>query len=269
MLWVYEYDIDGYRCDVAGLVPLEFWDEVRYELERIKPEILLLAEGDHPGMHLQAFDATYDWDLYFTLKDIKTEKTKAEDALDVILKVDELFPQNALRLRFIENHDMERSMQLLGDAAFKPYAALIFTIPGIPLIYNGQEIGSKIRLNIFEKDHITWSDVDSEVLSFYKYLINLRRNRSQFSEGKLIKIDTDDSKHLVAFARIINENVGLVVLNFSGKRIKAKLYFSNDLKQKRAEVNFKLGQNSIGKLFKADLFEITLEPYEAQIYLSE
>jgi glycosidase len=268
LYWVKEYDIDGYRCDVAGLVALDFWSEVRDELEGIKPDIFLLAEGDDPQMHLNAFDATYDWDLYYTFEDVKEGKVKAESAVDVILRAEELFPRYARRLRFIENHDLERSMRLFSGPAYKPYAALIFTVPGIPLIYNGQEVGEAVRPDLFEKEPINWSKADLKVLDFYKSLIHLRQNYDQLSEGKMIKINTDSPNEAAAFARIKNDKVGIVVLNFSKKLIKAKLEFPLELQKKQLKYSF----NKDGRIIEGPLLDranaVTLKPYDIQIFVN-
>jgi glycosidase len=137
--WVAECGIDGYRCDVAHLVPQAFWEQARTELEAIKP-VFMLAEWCTPEMHT-AFDMTYNWDLaaYWTTPDG--------------------FPAHAIRMLFSTNHDKNawegHDVELFGEA-FDVFAVLAATLKGMPLIYNGQESVLGKRLAFFEHDPIDW-----------------------------------------------------------------------------------------------------------------
>jgi glycosidase len=144
--WVKETGIDGFRCDVAGMLPVHFWNEAIPKVKAIK-HVFMLAEDETPEMHDTAFDMTYSWEVYHMMNDIAKGK-KTADKMDSVLKKDAAkFPPNAYRMQFTTNHD-ENSWNgteyaRLGDGA-KAFAVMSYTIPGMPLIYSGQE--SAIRI---------------------------------------------------------------------------------------------------------------------------
>lgn len=239
LYWVREFNIDGYRCDVAGLVPEEFWVEVREELQAIKSDIFMLAEWEDPRMHTFSFDSTYDWVLYYKYLDVLKGKAPAEHFVDLLVQRKNDFPAHSLRLRFIENHDMGRATEVFGPKRFRPYAAFIFTIDGIPLLYNGQEVGEPNFLNLFEKENINWNRPGAErVFEFYKLLIALRKKYSVFVDGDFTKIKNDHPDKVVTFLRSNkNGQRALVAINFSSKKLQVKLDFAFDAPKKIFRVN--------------------------------
>jgi len=164
--WVQEFNIDGYRCDVAGMVPTEFWNEVRLELEQIKP-VFMLAEWDTPEMHQKAFDMTYDWNLHKLFNQVYSEQKNVKDIIQHIKNDQIKYPDYAIRMQFTSNHDENTwngtEFERLGDAA-ELFAVLTYIVPGMPLIYNGQESGFNKRLEFFEKDLIIWQESKFEDL---------------------------------------------------------------------------------------------------------
>jgi len=146
--WVKEYDVDGYRCDVAGMVPTDFWNKARKELDAIKP-VFMLAEAEQADLHENAFDMTYGWELHHIMNEMAQGKKNAND-IEVYLKKDKAaYPPDSYRMNFITNHD-ENSWngtvkERMGDAA-AAFAVLSYTLPGMPLIYSGQEVGLDKRL---------------------------------------------------------------------------------------------------------------------------
>ncbi|MCU0332981.1 MAG: alpha-amylase family glycosyl hydrolase [Ignavibacteriaceae bacterium] len=172
--WVEECDIDGYRCDVAGMVPIEFWIEARTELEKIK-NVFMLAEWDTPEVHL-AFDMTYDWDLHHILNGIVKEEKTAADLIVHLNKNEEEFPANAFRMQFTSNHDENSwngtEFERLGDGV-EAFAVLTCLIPDMPLVYSGQEAGFNKRLSFFEKDLVEWKEY--KLFDIYSKL--LRRSK--------------------------------------------------------------------------------------------
>lgn len=155
--WVKETDIDGFRCDVAGMIRTDFWIYARTELDGIKP-VFMLAEDEKPAIH-QAFDMTYSWRIYGTMNDIAKGR-KTTDSLARELKKDLAnFPGDAYRMRFTSNHDENSwngsTLERMGGMA-EESIALCSVIPGMPLCYSGQEAGLQKRLSFFEKDSIQW-----------------------------------------------------------------------------------------------------------------
>ena len=147
--WVKEYGIDGYRCDVASFIPLEFWENAREELDEIKP-IFMLAEAEDKELHRKAFDATYNWTLWNYLHDIAMGKKNAEQlAGGYIAEHVSIFPKEGIRMNFTDNHDKnswEGNQYSNFGSALK--AAIVFSamMDGMPLVYSGQEAGLNLSL---------------------------------------------------------------------------------------------------------------------------
>jgi cyclomaltodextrinase / maltogenic alpha-amylase / neopullulanase len=219
--WVEEFNIDGYRCDVAYLVPTPFWNQARAALDRIKP-VFMLAEADLPELHEQAFDMSYDWKMHSLMNRIAAGEAAPDDLEELIDEQRDLFPPNAFRMQFTSNHD-ENSwagtvFERLGEGA-KTFAVLAATIEGMPLVYNGQEAGLDKRLEFFEKDPIEWKESPFEEL--YARLLNLKsENRALWNGemgGRLQRIQTDRDDSVFAFIREMEHDKVFVVLNLTAE----------------------------------------------------
>ncbi len=236
--WVKDYDIDGFRCDVADLVPLDFWEDVRKHLRVLKPEILMLAEGDQPQDHLKAFNLTYALNFYDALIQISQEKMNSNGLWDFLERETALYPQGSLRLRFTENHDKQRAKRFLG-AAHKPLAALLLTLDGVPLIYNGQEIGEERPTSLFEKELIDWERGSKELKKFYKKLIHFRSSHPCLSRGQRFRVSSSNDEALFVFASSYRDDAVLVALNLSSKEFSGTLDVPNIFRTKKGELNLK------------------------------
>jgi glycosidase len=217
--WVREADIDGFRCDVAFLVPTAFWDRARRELDAIKP-VFMLAEAAAPGLHAHAFDMTYGWDLSNVLRAIARGKGDARSLRDWFLHPAQVYPRSAYRMQFTNNHDYDSwdgsDAELYGPA-FKAMAVLAATLPGMPLIYGGQEAGLDKRLAFFEKDPIDWKQF--ELAGFYRDLLQLKTAQPALWNGQyggtLDVLDTGNDG-VFAFQRRRAGSVVTVAVNVSG-----------------------------------------------------
>ncbi len=267
--WVEACDVDGYRCDVAGLVPLKFWEHARERLERLKPEIFLLAEWSDPRMHLNAFDATYDWTLYDVLVDVRNGRLPASTVLDVLLREQQTFPRGALRLRFLENHDEKRSADVFGLDTFEPYATLIFTLSGIPLIYNGQEYGDDVRPSLFEATQMLQEPVNPIVPRVYRELIRMRREHPVFRDGDFTVLTNDVPGKIVTFARSSEHEAAVVVLNFNNSTTLVNVYIPQSLRKGREDWLFHFHKWQALRLFRREKLTFELEPYESVVMLGE
>jgi glycosidase len=216
--WVSECNIDGFRCDVAGMVPIEFWIEARKELDKIKP-VFMLAEWDTPEMHL-AFDMTYDWAMHKIMNEVAQGKKAATDIIYHIEKDKTVYPGFAFRMQFTDNHD-ENSwngtvFERLGDAA-ECFAALTFFIPDMPLVYSGQEAGLNKRLSFFERDPIEWKE--HKFFDLYKSLIELKKSNELLhcgiKGGNIEFISNNDRQKILSFVRVKDKNILLAVFNLS------------------------------------------------------
>ncbi|MBM78185.1 MAG: alpha-amylase [Crocinitomicaceae bacterium] len=218
LYWVKEFDIDGYRCDVASWVPDDFWKNAIDTLKTIKP-VFMLAEAEGKNMYEVGFDMTYNWSYMHVSNEIAKGKLNLK-SLDSLLKVeDSLYNENQIRMYFTSNHD-ENSWNGTTyeryDSTHHLQTLLAFTMPGMPLLYNGQESAMKKRLRFFEKDTIIWGDYPLE--DYYSTLLNLRINNSAMwsneSNNKFEKIITENEK-IFAYKRFNNEDEVNIFLNFS------------------------------------------------------
>jgi len=222
--WVNECNLDGFRCDMAHLVPLDFWMEARTELDAIKP-LFWLGETEDVKYH-QVFDASYSWELLHTMERYGRSETNISGIDTVLFKYDSFYPKQALKLLFTSNHDENShsgtEYERIGDAA-KPFAVLCMTWNGVPLIYSGQELPVKDkRLLFFEKDLIPWTG-KNELHDFYRKLLHLRSTnpalRAADDNVRTHRLETSDNANVFAYLRKNGQREVLVILNLSpGKR---------------------------------------------------
>ena len=214
--WVREAGFDGFRCDVAGLVPTPFWERARRELDAIKP-MFMLAESDKRELHEGAFDMTYGWDLAGLFADIGAGRAGAAQLRDWLRAEPHGYPRSAYRMRFTTNHDFNSwngtDAELYGDA-YLPLAVLSFTLPGMPLIYGGQEARLGKRLQFFERDPIDWKT--HELQPFYSGLLTLKHTHPALGNGQyggaatVLDVGNDA---LFAFTRTLGKDAVTVVVN--------------------------------------------------------
>ncbi len=218
--WVKEADIDGYRCDVAGFVPLDFWNNARKELDAIKP-VFMLAEGDSRDLHAEAFDMTYAWGWYDAVHQITTGKTKDLGGLIGYYSSNEsAYPPNSMRMTFVSNHDKNAwegtEFEQFGKG-LEPAMVLSAVGDGMPLIYNAQEAGNTKRLKFFEKDPIVWKAHPNGDL--YKQLIALKKKETALWNAHwgatMIAVPNSRPDKVFSFVRQNDADKVFVVINFS------------------------------------------------------
>lgn len=203
--WLDEFDIDGFRVDVAGMVPDAFWREAIPEL-RAAGATLLLAEWGDVRMHDLGFDITYAWDSYHRLKAV----WRGEPASGYVQgELDELsgMPDGGLRLRFTTNHDetaWDAPPVTLFDGVAGARAAFVAAalLPGVPLLYNGQEVESPQVLGLFVRESVDWDRAGADsARDFYRRVITLARTHTAFTAGDFAPVDTDAADNVIAFRR--------------------------------------------------------------------
>lgn len=263
--WVREIGIDGFRCDVSELVPIEFWEQAREEIDKIK-SVMMLSEGSLPEHHLKAFDLTYSWNVYDKLEPLIKGKVKAE-VISQLLRNEELnFPKGSLRMRFNTNHDKNAwdkpAVLKFGLDGLKLTAVLINTIPGVPLLYNGEEVANSKRLDLFEKVEIDWI-VKSEMYDLYKTLFALRKAHPVLINGMFVPVEVINSPNVYAFIRKNQEERLLIILNFSSENTEARLILGEkfDLME-----DLLRGKSHSVTLTEKGLLDILLKPHEFFIY---
>jgi glycosidase len=216
--WIKECDIDGFRCDMAHLVPLDFWVEAKQQCETIK-ELFWLAECEVPEYH-KVFDVSYSWKWMHATENLIRGFAALQD-LKNVLKEYQDYPPGALKLFFTSNHDENSwngtEYDKYGDAA-KVLSVFTFTWTGVPLIYSGQELPNLKRLKFFDKDCIEWDNKPLQMEPFYKKLLELKSNNTALHQtGNINVLPTELNDQIFAFLRTIGTNKVLVVLNLSNK----------------------------------------------------
>ena len=269
--WVKDIGIDGFRCDVSELVPLDFWEEARIRLDKIKP-IIMLSEGSLPEHHLNAFDITYSWNIYDALEPL-LKKERSAKFLDTVLQNEKLeFPQKSLRLRFNTNHDKNAwdgpAIVKFGQTGLKLSAVLVNTIPGIPLIYNGEEVANDRKLGLFEKVDIDWNR-SREMDTLYRSLFKLRKEHKAISHGEFIKVPTSNDVSIFAFLRIEGKDKVLVILNFSDATQTPEIQLSlNKSISEASKIMLKdyFSHKSV-QVDKGKIFNPSIQQFGYQIYI--
>ncbi|HEX7844971.1 MAG TPA: alpha-amylase family glycosyl hydrolase [Chitinophagaceae bacterium] len=228
--WIKEFDIDGFRCDMARTVPLDFWIEARAQCDALKP-LFWLTECEIPEYH-ESFDVTYGWeamrafDKYMKDDPAPGEETSLADII-AILNAYARYPVGSRKLLFTSNHDENTysgtEYEKYGAAA-KAIAVFSCTFPGIPLIYSGQEKPNKKRLPFFEKDFIDWQG-EIELNEFYKELLLVRKQNKALSESASVLIIPSHHPDVLIYLCRRQQDKVLVLLNFS--REKASFYFDH------------------------------------------
>ena len=199
--------IDGFRCDVAPMVPLEFWEKARHEVEKISPNHIWLTESVHPhfiqyirslghqahsdGEMYQVFDIGYDYDIDDEFEGYLKGEVTLKAYLDAVEKQDFMYPSNYIKLRAFENHDKSRLRSKVKHVEmFKNMLAMSFFLKGTPMLYNGVEVMSTKHLTLFDKDPIDWFEHE-DISQFLKTLVRLKKQplnkdgnfKSHFKDG--------------------------------------------------------------------------------------
>ena len=206
--WLTEFNIDGFRCDVAGEVPTDFWDNATTELNKIKP-VFMLAEAEKADLMVKAFDMQYGWEAHHVLNGIAQGKKTVKDWDNYVVKIDSVFQKDDIFMNFTSNHDENSwngtEYERMGDAV-EVFAAMTFAIPGMPLIYNGQEYDLNKRLRFFEKDTIPHKV--GKMGAIYEKLGKLKVENEALHGGKnaasYTRIVTSDDISILAFERSKN-----------------------------------------------------------------
>ena len=220
--WVREFGIDGYRCDVAEEVPVDFWNQARRALNEID-QVFMLAEGQLPEFHDEAFEMTYAWHQMGEMRKLKAGQINAKDLAEYeAYEQNEKYPDHAIRMRFLSNHD-ENSWHSTVDEDYGPAAAVLraytFAAPGMPLIYNGEEAGLDKRLLFFEKDLIDWRP-DPARAHLTRLFQWKKRNQALWNGshgGDFVNFQTDADQQVWAFHRVKNGDKIIAILNLSPK----------------------------------------------------
>ena len=225
--WIGEFDVDGFRLDYSTGVPDSFWNSARTELNAIKPIYLLAENYDDVELLDTAFDTNYNWPLKDIFNNIGATQTGALNVIDLIKAQKNLYPQNTFPMNFITNHDENSwsgtEYERLGKAV-PALSAVYFTLPGVPLIYTGQEIGLRKRLEFFEKDTIDWGNKTH--LQYLELLTELKERNTALDVGSSagsFRALNNSNNRVISFLRANGSDRVITVANISNSNQMVKL----------------------------------------------
>lgn len=218
--WVREFDLDGFRCDVAGFVPTDFWERAREEVDKVKPDTIWLAEWETPELLVKAFNVDYSWANHSALDQVLHGQKPASEIRRVWEEQKAKNPRGALRMRFSDNHDERRAIARFGEKGALAAQALVFTLDGIPLVYNGMEVGDTTESGapaLFEKLPIFWSIRERRPAfpRFYRAMLALRKNQTALRRGELVWLKNSDENRVLTFKRTSGNEEIVVAVNMT------------------------------------------------------
>ncbi len=221
--WVRDVGVDGFRCDVAFMVPTDFWEEARKELDAVKPGLFMLAEASQPELLLKAFDMDYSWPLHGTLNDVLLRGAPATRFPKTWEDSRKRFPKGSLHLRISDNHDEARAVARFGIQGALAAQVFMLTLDGVPLFYNGMEVGDATESGapaLFEKLPLFWQPKERPPLrQIYRDLIRLRKAHPAFTHGRVVWLDNSQPADVVSFLRLDESAEFVVLINFSNRPV--------------------------------------------------
>lgn len=232
--WVKTFNVDGFRCDVADAVPLDFWEEARDRLTPLRPDVVIFAEGQRAGNQVKAFDVCYGFSWYRATAAVVSKSEPASAIRDIHQKQSSERPQGARFTRYIENHDLVndllRAEVIMSERGAAAVTVIDFTIDGVPFLYNGQEIGDTSMQSIYSAWPVRWEagcrPKAAAKLEFFKKLCQLRRGEPALYEGATVWLDNDRPDAVVSFARRAGNEEIVTVANLSNRPVEVKLDLS-------------------------------------------
>ncbi|CAN5517557.1 alpha-amylase family glycosyl hydrolase [soil metagenome] len=218
--WIRDYDLDGFRCDVAFFVPTDFWDNARAQIDKIKPETIWIAEAETPDLLLKAFDLDYSWANHSVMTNVLQGNMPANEIRKNWEKQKAEMPKNSLLMRFSDNHDERRAIARFGEKGALAAQTLAFTLDGVPMFYNGMEVGDSTESGapaLFEKMPVFWQFAERrpEFPRFYKEMIALRKNSIALRRGDLTWLKNSDEAKVLTFVRSSGNEEVLVAINMT------------------------------------------------------
>ncbi|HUI29146.1 MAG TPA: alpha-amylase family glycosyl hydrolase [Candidatus Acidoferrales bacterium] len=275
--WMENYRVDGFRCDVAwGINDTrrngpEFWQKWRQALKTIKPDAFLLGELDAMDTSRtyfdKKFDAGYDYSTINALRNALSNNTLIPQlGLVENYYASPSYPSYAVPMKYIENHDEPRFISQYNPAETKAAATIEFTLPGVPLIYAGQEVGETTQRGL-----VTWTDPNG-LLPFYQKLVSYRHKFKALEFGKYLTVNTTAADTVFAFARVSDTLPAIVAANLTGGRATFALSIDSttfNMAQSRSYYLNDLMSGSIYPVSRTTIgnFTMTLAPYQTAVMI--
>lgn len=230
-MWIHDFDADGFRCDVSARVPQDFWEEGRRRIERIKPDVAMLAEARRSSDQYVAFDADYGFDWLYRAIVPVVAGSPAVLIRDMWTWQHLTRPQGYRLTRYLDNHDIandgKRRQEAWGEEAVRAYTMLNFMIDGIPFLYNGEEIGDASRHSIYGRFPIDWAKGSAPEgkakRRWIQELCAFRKAREVLAGGRVEWLENNHSDSVLAFRRALGDQAVTMVLNAQKKPIEAQV----------------------------------------------
>jgi glycosidase len=226
--WVKNFGVDGFRCDVAWGLPTPFWNEITKRVRAVKPDVFFLAEAELPQQQVAAFNLSYGFDLHHAMNEVAQGKKSASGIEEAYAKIRATFPRGGAVMVFTSSHDENSWAGTEFDrmgAGYAPFAVLSFLLDGVPMIYNGQEIGLDRRLEFFERDPIVWPKETHPTTKLYQVLTALRREHPALHTGApMRRLDTTNNATFYVVERTAGNRKVVGIFNLTAKDAKADLY---------------------------------------------
>lgn len=263
--WVREFGVDGFRCDVAFAVPIEFWEQARAELEQIHPEVIMLADANSaPNLLAKAFNMDYSGSLYWAQNRVLSGLSPATFLRQSWANTRKQFAPDALHLRFSDNHETTRSVARFGVNGALIAQVLMLTLDGVPLFYNGMEVGDATESNdpaLFEKMPVFWNPSGRPPLrDIYRQLIKLRKAHPAFANDTVTWLENSAPAEVVTFQRADDKDEFVVCINYSSRAVSGSLEVPNAEKFKALKFD------GMPPVPTTALPEFQLEGYEWRLY---
>jgi cyclomaltodextrinase len=263
--WLKEFSVDGFRCDVAFTVPIDFWNSARAELEQVHPGVIMLADANAaPGLLAKAFNMDNSAALHAAVSRVMSGVAPAYLINRSWENTKQQFPEGALHLRFTDNHENPRAVVRFGLPGALATQVLMLTLDGVPLFYNGMEVGDATESTdpaLFEKMPINWSPGGRPPLrDIYRSLIKLRKQHPAFSNDTVIWLPNTTPSEVVTIQRKDDKNEFVILINFSSRMVSGSVEVPN------AEAFTPLKIDGIAAAPASPLPEFRLGGYEWRIY---
>jgi glycosidase len=231
--WIKDFQVDGFRCDVSDAVPLDFWEQARERLTPLRPDLVMLAEGERKSDPLAAFDINYSFSWYYATRDVFAQKKPVSELRALWTKMRDERPQGARFIRFTENHDFANDTQtnrvekLWGSPGAAAMLAVNFTLDGVPFLYNGQEIADTAPQSIYARWPVAWATGETPAgkarFALCQALCALRRSERALTQGRVAWLDNDAQDAVVSYARTLGNEQIVAVVNLTGKPVSVQV----------------------------------------------
>ena len=236
LYWIKDFDLDGFRCDAAGEVPTDFWEQARKEVSEAKPDIIMLAEAQKPELMRSAFDMDYAWPMMHAVDEVLMNGQPATTIRETFEQQQKLYPKGALHLRMSDDHDELRAVTRYGFSGALAVSVLMFTLDGAPLIYNGMEVGDSTQSRapaLFEPQKIFWQagEWHPDTVKLYSAMGGLRREHAALQQGATLWLHNSDEQHVVTYLRRAGSDEFLVAINLSSTRFRGNVEASGNWKE--------------------------------------